>query len=402
MAKKKKHPQIADRQEIQIILGKLMKKAQGINLKLTSGKVRCAILDEIDEGLILRMDAEIREQNGLQVRMPVAMNFYYEGKEYYGGSKVLGYGKYEGKEALRLAYPESFNINDDFGLTQLHLTPRLAVTFTSTLNKLCDGQIVNIGVNGVDLKNTENEPTKELLALNRDTNVGFEITPELRIHCPGNILYIQTFGEELVGVEFIGLDKDTTKKLGDWITEESLKRRNQDLHFLRERRNRKDKGKKPAQQEGDGEENEGARLRLEDDYGNTVYSEGDAYILILSRDKDLIGRMGKSLKRKYGVLISKGRFSNVQKIIEHYQPILILLDANLGSLNGFDVCNTMQTHLEEKQAVVMMGGGGEELNLCRARAIQGGALDYMVNDPFRPLSFFKSVEEFVALATDQP
>ncbi|CAM2006592.1 response regulator [Acanthopleuribacter pedis] len=401
MAKKKKHPQVADRQEIQIILGKLMKKAQGINLKLSGEKVRCSILDELDEGLILRMDAEVREQHGLQPRMPIAMNFYYEGKEYYGGSKVLGYGKYEGKEALRLAYPESFNINDDFGLTQLHLTPRIPVTFTSTLNKLCDGQIVNIGVNGIDLKNGENEPTKELLALNIDTNVGFEISPELRIHCPGNLLYIQTFGEGLVGIEFIGLDKETSKKLGDWITEESLKRRNQDLHFLRERRNRKDKPKPNAgnsQAEGEGE----AKLRLEDDYGNTVYSDGEAYILILSRDKDLIGRMGKSLKRKYGVLISKGRFSNAQKIIEHYQPVLILIDANLGALSGFDVCNTMQSHLEEKQAVVIMGAGGEELNLFRARAIQGGAFDYIVNDPFRPLSFFKTVEEFVALATDQP
>lgn len=402
MAKKKKQPQIVDPQEIQIILGKLMSKAQGINLKLGGDKVRCSILDELDEGLILRMDAEIREKYSLQPRMPIALSFYYEGKEYYSGSKVLGYGKYEGKEALRLAYPESFTVNDDFGLTQLHLTPRLPVIFTSTLNKLCDGQIVNIGVNGIDLRNSDPEPTRELLALNIDTNIGFEISPELRIHCPGNILYIQSFGEELVGVEFVGLDKNTTKQLGDWITEESLKRRNQDLHFLRERRNRKDQPKTNSNG-GDGDESGDGlpRLRLEDDYRNTVFSEGDTYILILSRDKDLIGRMGKSLKRKYGVLVSKGRFSNVQKIIEHYQPMLILLDAELGSLSGFDVCNTMHTHLEERQAVIMMGGG-EERDQSRARAIEAGALDYMVNDPFRPLSFFKSVEEFVALATGQP
>ncbi|CAM2066228.1 hypothetical protein SCOR_12680 [Sulfidibacter corallicola] len=396
--KKKKHPSIADRQEIQIILGKLMHKAQAITLKVGGEKVRCLILDELEDSFILRLDAEIREKHGLQPRTLIHLTFYYEGKEYYGSVAMLGFGRYENKEAIRLAFPQSISINDEFGLTQLHLTPRKELTFTSTLNKLCDGQVVNIGLKGIDLKSAESEPIRELLAVNLPTSFGFELNPDLRIHCTGNVLYIQSFGEQLVGIEFEGLDKDTQKMLADWIHEESLKQRNQDLHFLRERKQRREK-QAAGSMEGEEEAEEIEQgPRLEADYANTVLSEGDSYILLLSRDKELLTRMGKSLKRKYGVLISKGRFSNVQKIVEYYQPTLILIDENLATVSGYDVCNTINKHIEDEQQCVLMGEvdeGGDK----RERALEVGAMEYLVNSPFRPLSFFKTVDELVTLSS---
>jgi PleD family two-component response regulator len=196
-------------------------------------------------------------------------------------------------------------------------------------------------------------------------------------------------GEEVFGAEFLNITADMEKRINDYIAEETRIKQERDAAFLRKAKKPVDKPKR-KQQDGDIDRS----LRLLDDYPTELHP-GDDYVLVLSQDENLIARVGKSLKRKYGVLVSKGRFSNVKQIIEHYDPALILIHQLLGQVDGFELCKTMKTHLNEHMRMVMMIS--EQDDQLAAKYADSQADDCVVVEPFKTLFFFKKIDEMLDL-----
>ena len=390
--KKAKHPEITDPEEIRIIFRQLVENARFVFPNFSDEKLPCRLLNDEEDSLFIALKTEDRERFGIRMNQQAAIRFFYECKEYYTSVAIMGAGRFEGTDALRLAYPRALRINDQYCLTQLHLIPRRDCTFTSTTNQFCSGKIINLGVKGIDLRSEEVQPIRELLAVDHEVMVGFELSDSLKISQKGRVAYINQFDEIFAGIEFVDLDKGLEEKIAEWMTNQSIEKKNRELDALRKKRKPKPKRSAAAPRENAGPV-------LAHDYRGTILKEGDPYILLLSRDEALIQRLGKCLMRKYGILISKGRFSNVTKIMSHYDPKMIIIHDTIGTVSGFDLVKTILGHADAEIAAVIMGSAEEEQER-RIRAIDAGALDYLPIEPFKMLPVFKRVDEAMSLFTD--
>ncbi|MDJ0838718.1 MAG: PilZ domain-containing protein [Acidobacteriota bacterium] len=385
--KKKKHPQVADPQEVRVIFSRLIDNARSLEFKLGSNGLRARLMDDDEESIFVEFSGEDREKYEIRAGQSVGMSFYYEGKEYYGSLTVMGAGKLEGKEALRFVYPLGLNINDDFGLTELNLAPRPELLYTSMFNDFCEGRLVNIGPVGADITSEMTGKIGQYLMVDKETTLGFELEPGFKISAAGRVLYINNVGEELIGVKFTNLDAETEKRLAEWIAEKQAFKKNGDRAFLKDR----GVGKKPVKRQVERAGNKAPILAY--DY-KTVLHQGEPWILVLARDEEILQRIGKVLQRKYGVLISKGRYTNVQKIIDYYRPCLILVYETLDTISGFDLAKTISSENDGAIPLAMLGNE-EDVEAKRERARSFKAVNYLPVEPFHPLGFFKKIEEMM-------
>jgi len=398
--KSSKRPQIAEREALEVMFHRLAAHAQSLYLHFKD-KTRCPVLGLEGASLFVAMTAAERERQGVRLKQNVKISLYYEGKECYGGARVLGAGRFDEREALRLSLPGAMTLNDDFCLTYFHLMPRKEVVFTSTMNQLCTGALVNIGIKGVDIKSKESQPIKELLAIDRETQLGFELEKGLHFAVKGRVLYVQNLEEQLIGIEFLDADRDLEAKLNQWIAEQTQVKQDKDRRFLEARK--KGGGRRAAEaasaSTGDEAVAEGAaevgsgEPSVRDDF-QPVLREGNPKVLVLSKDEALIERLGKCLMRKYGVLRSKGRFANVKELIAHYRPGMILIHERLGMVSGFDLAQTILSHADEERFIMIMGDGENEVEKSN-QAVRAGAIDYLVVEPFKTLPVFKKIDELI-------
>lgn len=389
--KKKKMPEVAEKERLVLIFRRMMEEMRSLSIAVSDGKIRARVLDVLDDALIVEVPPETKSEGKLLPKMSVPVSLIHEGKEYFGKLSIQGIGRYHGKDAVRFMFPGVLGINDEFGLTSLNLFPRPEVAFTSTTNKFCEGSLVNIGAKGVDIRSRSEESIRELVNENMQTDLSFVLGDVLRMSVKAQVLYIKNLGEEVFGAEFLNLNPDTERRLNDWIASEQRAKQERDAAFLR--KPKKDM-KKPKRKNKDQTGDIDTSLRLLDDY-RTELHPGEDYVLLLCQDENLIARVGKALKRKYGVLVSKGRFSNVKQIIEYYDPALILISQQLGQVDGFELCKTMKTHLEKRiRMIVMLNQQDDQLAHKIADSM---ADDCMVVEPFKPLFFFKKIDEMLDL-----
>ncbi len=397
--RKSNKPQVAEREALEIMFHKMHANAQSLHLQLKD-KVRCPILSVDEKWLFVGLSIAERERQGVRQGQSARISFYFEGKELFGGVAIAGAGRLDDKDALRLSFPASMTVNDDFCLTHFHLTPRKEIVFTSTMNQLCTGAVVNLGIKGVDIKSKESQSIKELLAVDRETQLGFELEKDLHFSFKGRVLYFQDYEEQLIGIEFLDADREQEQQLNQWIVDQTSRKQDKDRHFLSARKQQgSGKPARMAQSPGPAAPEEGepaapqAQPALRDDYA-PVLKEGDPYILALSKDEELIARLGKCLMRKYGVLRSKGRFANVKELIPHYKPAMILVHERLGTVSGFDLAKTIIEHADQEQFIMVMGDAEDEIEK-RNRAVRAGAVDYLVVTPFKTLPIFKKIDEMI-------
>ncbi len=391
--KKKPHPKIVDQQQLRVTFARLAHGGTMIKIRLGSEVLRARVLAEQESTIFAAFKLEDVERFHIKTHISLPVVFYYEGKEYYGGMKVIGVGRFDRQEAIRLQIPEALQIRDDFGLTTFNTNPRIEATFTNMFKQFCSGWIVNIGAEGVDMVNKEPTPIKELLTVDRECDVAFNLD-DLKIYTKAVVLYITEVGDHMVGLKFEGMDMRTRTAIEQWIADKKTEKINRDNAWLRSLISGKLQGK---QQE---EPLERAPV-LHDDYKTVLHHQpGSPKVLLLCRDHNTIGRVEKAIKRKYGVLISKGRYRNVAIILEKYRPDLVLVAETLDTISGFDLVGTITEQHTDAPPMILLGVT-ESLEL-RSLAASRGAMDYWCIEPFRPLSFFKAVDEAIALVTPVP
>lgn len=383
--KKSKHPVITDKQEIAVIFNRLLERNQALHLKVGDDRILCRTLAMEGDHIFVACSQADRERYKISPTQPIAFSLFHEGKEYYAASKLSGSGKMEGQDALRLDWPASILINDDYCLTQLNLMPKKSVTFTSTTNQFVEGDLINIGVKGIDLKTKDRTPNQEVLKIDQTTMVAFDLEPGFNIAQKARVLYYTQYGQDLVGVEFLDMDRDLEQRLAKWIQDGADSKKRADQSWLQS-----GGAKSRAKSVAGGVSRSIADL---EDY-ETVVKEGDPYVLVITRDPAALKRLTKSLSRKYGILASKGRFKRVEAIIGEYHPVMVIIHDQLGTVSGFDLTKTIIKHVGSDFRILVMGSEEDQVEK-QALSHEAGALDFLIIEPFHMLKIFRMIDDAI-------
>jgi len=102
-------------------------------------------------------------------------------------------------------------------------------------------------------------------------------------------------------------------------------------------------------------------------------------VLLVDDDVDLLDLMSYALRREGYTIITAADGAQALRRYEGEQPDIILLDANMPKLNGFEVCRRIR-HASETPIIMLTSRDDEEDVL---RGLQLGADDY-VTKPFSP------------------
>jgi len=102
-------------------------------------------------------------------------------------------------------------------------------------------------------------------------------------------------------------------------------------------------------------------------------------VLLVDDDIDLLDLMSYALRREGYAIVTAADGQQALRRHEGEQPDIVLLDANLPKLNGFEVCRRIR-HSSETPIIMLTSRDEEEYIL---RGLQLGADDY-VTKPFSP------------------
>ncbi|CAM2065030.1 Response regulatory domain-containing protein [Sulfidibacter corallicola] len=124
--------------------------------------------------------------------------------------------------------------------------------------------------------------------------------------------------------------------------------------------------------------------------------EGPAPLLIAATDAGLIERMGLTLKLGHGVLRTRGTAKSIQKMAQKEKPHLVLMHETLKDGNGFDICQKLVAG-PLKEIPVLMIGSDADLRTKQNEAVQAGAVDYLVVEPYDGLSLMEKATQTMEL-----
>lgn len=103
-------------------------------------------------------------------------------------------------------------------------------------------------------------------------------------------------------------------------------------------------------------------------------------ILVVDDEESVLVLMKKQLELEGYTVVTVMSGYQVAKFVQTMEFHAILLDLNLGDMNGMDVLNTVK-QIKPEQTVIMITGIHSELEARKAIAL--GALDYVT----KPIDF---------------
>lgn len=116
-------------------------------------------------------------------------------------------------------------------------------------------------------------------------------------------------------------------------------------------------------------------------------------ILIADDDKDLLELIGFTFAQAGYLVVKAEDGPGALRLFEKESPDLVLLDINMPSLSGFQVCQTIRTR--SRVPIMMLTVRGEEEDLVRALDL--GADDYLTK-PFSPATLKARVKALLRRA----
>lgn len=115
-------------------------------------------------------------------------------------------------------------------------------------------------------------------------------------------------------------------------------------------------------------------------------------VLIVEDNIDLAEATRHFLElKRFKVLISDGK--NLENIIEEQKPNLIILDINLGPLNGRDLCRNLKQDANTKSIPVIMLSAHEKLS----KAYDDNCADGYIMKPFALNELLSEIELLIKM-----
>lgn len=364
---------IDDSNQIRIVLRKLQEKWTPIQIVDEEEKGQLTLIQEEENALFFSLAGF---QGGKAPSPPgsdFAVKFFYEGKQYQTCLKCLGTGKLDGTAAVKTPLPKRLHINDRFQLTNFHLGKPCPVIFTNHFNKVLDAEAINISEFGVDIHS--HVSLREDLKEGETTFLTIQLDPKTSFKAGGKVLYFVDYGMSLSGIEFTKIEESQRKSILNWL-------KDQHIHKAQKERQTYLTNWVPPVKRMPPPQDAPTRKKGYDfsDYP-TVFVEGEPSLLLVGTDHDMLKKLGESLGDRFGILLSKGRFQNLEEIVSTHQPKMILIAEKVGSASGFDLCRTILDRIVSDMPILMLGdkqGSDEKRN----RALSVGAVDFIPTKPF--------------------
>ena len=131
-------------------------------------------------------------------------------------------------------------------------------------------------------------------------------------------------------------------------------------------------------------------------------AEAESSILIVDDDADDLSALEKALDSLGCKLHTVADPHDVLPAVHREQPDVVVLDALLPGLSGFDLCKQIKTDAELKQTQVVIITGVYLRQLYRQEALQQFKADGFLTKPFRAPELQRLVVELLAKKTRKP
>jgi hypothetical protein len=144
----------------------------------------------------------------LKMRFPYGQHFYE------GATRLLGLGRAEGRQSLKLAIPAKLEDGDYRGAYRAERVGRVPVTFSTRNYQLLTGTLVNISTSGIRLFLNRIYEEGELL-VEDVIHVAFTLAGDIRINSKVKVRYVR---DKVFGAEFRPpLEGPLLESLSRWV-----------------------------------------------------------------------------------------------------------------------------------------------------------------------------------------
>ncbi|CAM2005766.1 hypothetical protein [Acanthopleuribacter pedis] len=391
--KKHPHPKVRSHHELSHVMQTMIAGTQKANLFIEGKKIRGSLLEFNETCLFFQFPKLFQLKFRNIAATHIKVSFFVEGKIYYSLSKVLGFGKFAGEEAIRLKFPGYLSIDDEYGLADVYTESKIPLVFTSFDDgQKRKGSMVNFGKKGIDFVAADGgEAVHKSLSVGTEVAFHFELRPNQETVCKAKVLYIHE-DEGIAGAGFLDFPKDEAeeKSVSEWILQcRRLQKLNANHFVLPGSREAKKIEKLAARAAGNTEE-EDEKMPKEDN--RPVLFPGDPKVLIVSDNFDRVVKLGRALKKDFGILKNNGELNDVVNVCKFLKPSMLLIDEQYRVGHGFELCSRFSKSPRADLPVIMVGTE-KDREEKENRAMREGAAGFLVIDPLNNEQFLQRVRE---------
>jgi len=370
-----------DQQEtIRMVFQRLCENEASVQLLFGTFRGDFRVLAEAPDRVSLGLSEAERAQWGLKPKIRLSLQLLDRGLPYEGQVEVHGQGKLHDTEVCQVTQPRVLRALDTHRLAEFVPDRPVPCPFADQHNNILDGQALAFGEKGLELAPPEGVRfLGELLQLNTHSTVELRAALGEPLVLPVRVAY---FGERVWGLRISeAADKRALGRYRQWLVEASQQQAQRDhVHFS------------PR-----GFEAPRMPVRREPPRfvatPPKVLVDRDPVILVLAEEETFPARLAEGIGRKFGVVALDPGSGPVRPLLGELgvkeqswgRVGLVLIHHRLRSGSAMDRCRRLLRE-EACPLPILLAGTEEKAGLKRNRAVDAGAVDYLVVEPFHVLS----------------
>jgi CheY-like chemotaxis protein len=372
---------------IRMVFQRLVMGAAKVTVAYQTQKADLPIQSEDGQRVALRIPAEDLAKWNLKNGEHVSLKLEDRGLKYEAVTAFAGGGVDNGVELAYLALPRVLRRSDGHRLAAFIPDSMPKAAFTNARGGLFDGQVKSFGLEGLELMLRDpKQNIQEVFRMGEQSLLDVRLTENLQLKAKTTVVY---FGDDHVGLK---LDKDNDARLV-----------NQYQAWLQEQQ------RIQARKDEEGFNPEGAALAHARANQAAVLPklrilvDKEPLLLLLSERADFAQRLSEALGRKFGLAHLdyvkgplKPQLSDLGQEENWGRARILLLHNQMRLTSPLELCRQL-VEKEKCPLPILLLGGEEDADKKRVRAIEAGAVDYLVVEPFKVLQVLKKIDETVAL-----
>lgn len=378
---------LEDAPAIRMVFQRQVLAGAKLTLAYQTQKADIPILSEDGQKVAFRFASEDVAKWALKPGENLSVKLEDRGLKYEAVTGFAGVGADSGVELMYIHLPRVLRRSDGHRLAAFIPDNPTKAAFTNARGGLFDGEVKSFGLEGLELMLRDSKQNiQEVFRMGEQSLLDVRLTESLQLKAKTTVTY---FGEDHVGLK---LDKDNDARVV-----------NQYQAWLQEQQ------RLQAQKDAQDFSPEGAVVSVARANQAAVLPklrilvDKEPLILLLTERAEFAQRMADALGRKYGVAQLdyvkgplKTQLAEIGAGDDWGRARIILLHNQMRLTSPMELCRQV-VEKEKCTLPILLLGGEEDADKKRVRAIEAGAVDYVVVEPFKVLQVLKKVDETVAL-----
>lgn len=372
---------------IRMVFQRLVMGAAKVTVAYQTQKADLPIQSEDGQRVALRMAAEELAKWNLKSGDSVSLKLEDRGLKYETVTAFAGGGVDGGVELAFLALPRVLRRSDGHRLASFIPDAPTKAAFTNARGGIFEGQVKSFGLEGLELMLRDpKQNVQEVFRMGEQSLLDVRLTDTLQLKAKTTVAY---FGDDHVGLK---LAKDNDARLVNqyqaWLQEQ------QRIQAKRDSEDFNPEGAVLAHARA----NQAAVLPKA-----RILVDKEPLILLLTERADFAQRLSEALGRKFGLAHLdyvkgplKAQLSELGAEEGWGRVRLLLLHNQMRLTSPLELCRQV-VEKEKCPLPILLLGGEEDADKKRVRAIEAGAVDYLVVEPFKVLQVLKKIDETMAL-----